>query len=145
MPEDRFFVTNQPLEESARDIERGVVRNLEELNRFVTGTLEAAMALVVYPRSYQYSMRESPGNWEAHLYEVLGPYVREPFNFFEKSRGWMPFPVLNLLPAFEATDEYPLFLEDDPHWNAAGARFVAEAVAQWAVGAGLVPCQADSR
>ncbi len=145
VPEDRFFVTNQPLEESIGDIERGVIRNLAELNLFVTETLGGAMALVVYPRSYQYSLRESPRNWEAHLYEVLGPYVREPFNYFEKSGDRMPFAVLNLLPAFEATDEYPLFLEDDPHWNAAGARFVADAVARWAVGESLLPCRPESR
>jgi hypothetical protein len=140
VPEDRFFVTNQPLETSVDDIERGVMKNLERLNLFVTETLESSMALVVYPRAYQYSTRESPRSWEASQYEVLGPYVRDPFEYLSRVSERLPFPVLSLLAEFEKSDAFPLFLEDDPHWNEAGARFVAAAVAEWAVSSRLIPC-----
>lgn len=145
VPEDRFFVTNQPLEASVDDIERGVMKNLERLNLFVTETLGSSMALVVYPRAYQYSTREAARSWEASQYEVLGPYVRDPFDYFSRASERLPFPVLSLLAAFENSDAFPLFLEDDPHWNEAGARFVAAAVADWAVSSGLIPCLPASR
>jgi hypothetical protein len=98
------------------------------------------MALVIYPRAYQYSLRESPGNWEALQYEPLGPWVREPFRYFEENATRLPYPVMSTLPAFENSDQFPLFQEDDPHWNEAGARLMAETVARWAAGSGLIPC-----
>jgi hypothetical protein len=140
VPRDRFFVTAQPLKESVDSIERGVVRNLAALNRLATETLGARMALVVYPRAYQYSLREAPRSWEAHRYEPLGPWVREPFRYFEEHADRLPYPVLSALPAFEASDRFPLFREDDPHWNEAGATLMADTVAQWAARVGLIPC-----
>ena len=116
-------------------------RNLESLDGFSRETLNAPLAVVVYPRAYQYSARESPENWEAHRYEVLGPWVREPFRYFQENRGELAFPVLSVLPAFEASEEFPLFQGDDPHWTAAGARLMARTVARWAAESGLIPCE----
>jgi len=137
---DRFFATNQPLEMTRPYIRRGVVRNLEKIHRFALDSLGARMALVVYPRSFQYSDRESPRNWESGLYTVMGQYAREPFRFFDEIRGSLPYPVIDLLPAFEATREFPLFLEDDPHWNARGARFTARASSRALIELGMLPC-----
>jgi hypothetical protein len=142
LPEDRFFATAQPLEESEADIERGVIRNLDALHDLSTETLGAQMALVVYPRAYQYSLEESPRSWESHRYEAMGPWVREPFRYFREKGGRLPYPVLDTLSAFESADEFPLFREDDPHWNPAGARLMAETVARWTVESGLIPCSA---
>ncbi len=142
VPEDRFFVTAQPLDKSVTDIERGVIANLASLDALVKDRLGARMALVVYPRAYQYSLRESPGSWEAHQYEPLGPWVREPFRYFEENAARLPYPVLSTLSAFEASDQFPLFQEDDPHWNEAGAGLMAEAVARWTAATGLIPCTA---
>jgi hypothetical protein len=142
LPHDRFFVTSRPLERTLADIERGVIHNLESLDDFSNNALGAPLAVVVYPRAYQYSLSESPENWEAHRYEVLGPWVREPFRYFQENRRELPFQVLSVLSAFEASDEFPLFQRDDPHWSAAGAALMARTVARWAAESGLIPCEA---
>jgi hypothetical protein len=141
LPEDRFFATSRPLEGSMADIERGVIHNLEALDDLSRDVLGARFAVVVYPRAYQYSLRESPDNWERHEYEVLGPWVREPFRYFEQKARGLPFPVLSALSAFEESSVFPLFQADDPHWNEAGARLMAETAAAWAAESGLIPCR----
>ena len=40
------------------------------------------------------------------------------------------FPIVSLLTEFQETSRYPLVFDSDPHWNEAGNRFVAEAVAR---------------
>ena len=99
------------------------------------------MVLVIYPRAYQYSDRESPMNWEYRAYETLGPFVREPFRYFEEVADRLPYPVVNLLPAFETSKTFPLFLEDDPHWNREGARLAARTAARAIQQLGLIPCE----
>jgi hypothetical protein len=142
LPEDRFFATARPLEETVEDVERGVIRNLAALHDLTTEALGARMALVVYPRAYQYSLAESPRSWESHRYQAMGPWVREPFRYFREKAGRLPYPVLSALPAFESADEFPLFRETDPHWSEAGARLMAETVARWSAETGLIPCHA---
>jgi len=140
LPADRFFATSRPLERSVADIERGVVRNLVALDDLSRDVLGARFAVIVYPRAYQYSLRESPDSWEQNEYEVMGPWVREPFRYFEKKARRLPFPVLSALPAFEESEVFPLFQADDPHWNEAGARLMAQTAVEWAAGSGLIPC-----
>jgi hypothetical protein len=139
-PDDRYFVTNQPLERSREAIERGVMKNLRGMHEFSTGRLDAPLVLVIYPRAFQYSAREVPENWEGDEYEVLGPYAKEPFRYFEEVGDELPYPVIDLLPDFERTRVFPLFRNDDPHWNRRGAAFVARIVAGSLVSEGLVPC-----
>jgi hypothetical protein len=141
LPADRFFVTKYPLDETRAWIERGVMKNLAAIHDFATGTLEVPTVLVIYPRAYQYSDREAPKNWEARAYETLGPFVREPFRYFEEVTDRLPYPVVNLLPAFETSRTFPLYFEDDPHWNPNGARLAAETAARAIHGLGLVPCE----
>lgn len=140
LPADRFFITAQSLDESRAAIERGTMRYLGEIDQHAS-ELGARTALVLYPRAYQYSADESPRNWEGHRYQKLGPFVREPFRYFEEASDTLPYPVLNLLPAFEQSEQFPLFLEDDPHWNSDGAQLAASALAELLVDAELVPCQ----
>ena len=136
---ERFFVTARPLEESRPAIELGVMKNLAEMNAFAGEVLGAPMALVVYPRAYQYSDRESPGNWEVG-YEALGPHVREPFRYFAESGDRLPYPVLDLFSAFETSEEFPLFFARDPHWNARGAGLAARSVYAGLLEGGLLSC-----
>jgi hypothetical protein len=144
LPEDRFFVTAQPLERSVAHIEDGVIKNLAALHDLATETLGALVALVVYPRAYQYSLEESRESWESHRYEPMGPWVREPFRYFQERGDRLPYPVLDMLSAFENADEFPLFRKDDPHWNEAGARLMAETLARWTAESGLIPCRVSS-
>ncbi|MFQ5418078.1 MAG: hypothetical protein ACE5FL_13690, partial [Myxococcota bacterium] len=141
-PEDRFFATSAPLEVTQRWIERGVVKNLADLHAFSADTLGVPMVLVLYPRAYQYSESESPENWERRSYEVLGPYVREPFRYFDEAADRLPYPVVNLMPAFENSEIFPLFLVDDPHWNRDGARLAARSVHRALEDLAVLPCAA---
>jgi hypothetical protein len=140
IPPGRFFVTSLPLEESRAAIERGVVRNLERIFRHSETHLRARMLLVILPRAFQYSKRESVRNWESHTYQTLGPYVREPFRYFEEARDELPYPVFSLLRHFEEAPEFPLYQETDPHWNETGNRLAAEGLLEYLVANRLVPC-----
>jgi hypothetical protein len=136
---ERFFVTSRPLDETRPAIELGVMRNLAAMHAFSEDVLRSPMALVVYPRAYQYSSRESPRNWERG-YEVLGPHVREPFRYFEEMAPGLPYPVLNLLPAFESSEDFPLYFANDPHWSPKGADLSAHQVFERLAAMGLLPC-----
>ena len=138
----RFFVATRPLADTRADIERGVMKNLRAIHDFARDELGVPMALVVYPRAFQYSDRESPKNWERWRYKPLGPFVREPFRYFEEVAPELPYPVFSLMPAFEGSETFPLFFADDPHWNRDGARLAARAVADGLSAAELVPCGA---
>ena len=139
---ERFFVTAYPLDESRAAIELGVMKNLEDMNRFSRDVLGVPMALILYPRAYQYSDREVPRNWEKG-YRPLGPYVLEPFRYFAEVEDSLPYPVFSLLPAFEQSEEFPLFFANDPHWNARGGAVAAENVLRGLVDLGLLPCEGD--
>jgi hypothetical protein len=145
LPSERFFVLEHPLEQTRDAIERGTMGVLRELDRFTTDRLGAQLVLVVYPRPHQYSDREAPVHWESDEYETLGPYSREPFRYFAEVSDQLPYPVIDLLPAFEATDRFPLFFPRDPHWNREGARFVAEQVATQLAQRSLIPCRVEAR
>lgn len=138
---ERFFVTAHPLEDTREAIEYGTARHLAAMADFTQEVLGAQLGLVLYPRAYQYSERESPENWEAGRYERLGPYVREPFRYFEEVASELSYPVLSLWSDFVDTDRFPLFFEDDPHWNADGAAFAAEALEAALLAGGMLPCR----
>ena len=129
LPRERFFATERPLEET-RDLLAPVAENLERMARVARG-MGADFAVLLLPRSFQYSDRESPQNWEAAEYTVLGPYSREPFRWFDSIAERLSFPVVSLLPVFEHTTVFPTCLADDPHWNADGHRVAAEAIADY--------------
>lgn len=137
---ERFSVTKWPLSETQADIERFVMRNLLDLHKYSTEILQSPMALVVEPRAYQYTARESPRNYEAYAYQPLGPYVREPFRYFDEVKEKLPYKVYSLLPAFEGAKEFPLYHEDDPHWNNAGNHLAGINVAEFLIRERLVPC-----
>lgn len=139
-PKERYFVTAHPLERTREAIERGTARHLAEMADFSERVLDARMALVLYPRAYQYSPRESPMNWESDRYERLGPYVREPLRYFEERAGELPYPVLSVWEAFEQSAPFPLFFPSDPHWNEAGADFMARSLETELLAEARVPC-----
>ena len=125
-PARRFFVTAHPREEVAPYYDE-VRKSLDRLAA-TSADLGARFILVVFPRNYQYSDRESPNNWEGHYYEVLGPYAHEPFEYFDQLRSEVEYPIYSLLEDFQQTEVFPTCLEFDPHWTPAGARVAAEAV-----------------
>ncbi len=126
-PRDRFFVTEAPLEQTRPWIEP-LVTNVSRIHEWCRAH-SAAFVLVVLPRSYQYSDRESPENWERDRYTVLGPYSLEPFRYFEELSPTVDYPILSLLETFQTTEVFPTCFKNDPHWTAAGAEVAARAIA----------------
>ena len=138
MPADRFFATSRPLEES-RPWLATTQATIDELHRFTRDELGARFVLVVLPRSYQYSDRECPDNWERDDYEPLGPHVKEPFVYFDELRSKVEYPIHSLLETFEQTDVFPTCFEDDPHWNPRGNAIVAQELFNIGVKEGFLP------
>lgn len=127
-PLERFFAVKDPLE-TTRHWFAPLVESLDAIATWCAEH-DAAFVVVVAPRSYQYSDRECPSNWEAAEYPVLGPYVLEPFRFFDELSERVDYPIYSLLAVFRDTDVFPTCFEDDPHWNRDGHRVAAGAVAR---------------
>jgi hypothetical protein len=126
IPARRYFVTEAPLSETRRFFEP-LTFNVGRMDDWCRRR-GADFVLVIVPRSHQYSAREALHNWESHEYTRLGPYSLEPFRYFDELRGKVPYPIVSLLPDFQQSKEFPLYLDNDPHWNAAGNRLAAEAI-----------------
>ncbi len=126
-PARRFFVTDGPIEKNERYFAT-LRASIDSIDSYCARELDARFAVVVFPRSFQYSDRESPRNWEKGEYTPLGPYALEPFRWFDSFRGEVAYPIHSLLRAFQGTSVFPTCLDWDPHWNAAGNRVAAEAI-----------------
>jgi hypothetical protein len=125
-PNRRFFVTEQPLEESREDMQV-LVRNLDAIHRWCKERGIDFLVLLL-PRSYQYNSRESPRNWEASEYQVLGPHCLAPFRFFAEVEAQVDYPIESLLPAFRDSGVFPTCFVNDPHWNPAGHQVAARGI-----------------
>ncbi|MDH3214986.1 MAG: hypothetical protein OEN01_01690 [Candidatus Krumholzibacteria bacterium] len=126
-PKDRFFVVNEPLEQT-QEYCANILSNINDVFAYATRDLEARCVLVILPRSFQYSARECPDNWEAYAYEVFGPHVYEPFALFDGLKQNVDYPIYSLLDAFRHTTIFPTCLYNDPHWNAAGCKIAAQSL-----------------
>lgn len=132
LPDQRYFVSEAPLEET-RPFFTEITKNLDRIKAWCDDH-GAHFAVIVLPRTYQYSDRESPLNWEADEYTVLGPYSLEPFRYFDELREVVDYPIHSLLETFQLNEVFPTSFEDDPHWTAAGARVAASAITSILVG-----------
>jgi hypothetical protein len=128
IPDRRYFISDAPLEKTRKWMQP-VADNAAKIDAWCRSH-GAQFVLVVLPRGYQYSSRESPANWEMGEYEILGPYCLEPFRFFDELRAKVSFPIVSLLPDFQATQVFPTCYDNDPHYNSAGHRIAAEAIAR---------------
>jgi hypothetical protein len=84
--------------------------------------------LVVTPRYHHWNTREAPENWEKHEYGTNEPYQYEYLRFFDEKKSDAQLEIFDLLPAFQATDQFPLVFRGDPHWNERGHTFVANVI-----------------
>ena len=131
---NRYFIYRHPLDDT-RDFFDGTMKNIDQIAARAAG-LGAAFALVITPRYHHWNPGECPDNWEKTEYALAEPYQFEYFRYFDEARR--EYPILNLLPDFQAADKYPLVFREDPHWNTAGHAFVAETVARHLLNRGLI-------
>lgn len=127
VPMDRFYIVNQPLSES-EPFTKETEQNLRDIDDYCRNELKCRFLVLLLPRHFQYSKTESPDNWEAEYYEPLGPYVLEPFKWLAQVDARTDFPCRSLLDAFRDSKTFPLYLDNDPHWNVTGHRVAAEAI-----------------
>ncbi|MBP7831078.1 MAG: SGNH/GDSL hydrolase family protein [Kiritimatiellae bacterium] len=136
----RYYATNVPLVYARPYFEKGVMANLLTLQEYCRDHLGVPLAVVLVPRAYQYSDREVPRDYEADLYTIRGPHVRNPNRYFAERKDRLPYPFLDLLPAFEASGLFPLYFEDDPHWNRDGALLASRTILDFLAREKLLPC-----
>lgn len=137
----RYYATNVPLVHARPYFEKGVMANLKTLQEYCRDRLGVPFAVVLVPRAYQYSAREVPKDYEADLYTIRGAHVRNPNHYFAERRDTLTYPFLDLLPTFEASGLFPLYFEDDPHWNRDGALLAARTILDFLVREQLLPCE----
>lgn len=96
--------------------------------------------LVLLPFGFHYDAAEAPND----IGRINGEYTGEEpyrFAFFEEmeQRGRRDgVSVLNLLSAFQLTDERPLCFQNDLHYNATGNRVATEAIAEYLFASGYI-------
>jgi hypothetical protein len=123
---NRFFIFRYPLD-STRTYFANTLKNIASVAS-AAQKCGAGFVLFVTPRFQHWNMKECPRNWEKNYYALPEPYQAEYIRFFEEEKQHATFSIVNLLPAFQATKEFPLVFEDDPHWNERGNAFVANLV-----------------
>ena len=126
MPVERYFVVRAPLEETRPELQQ-ITRSLAKIHQWCHER-GAVFMVVVLPRAFQFSARESPNNWEADRYDVLGPWALEPFRFFDELRETVGYPIYSLLDDFRHTDLFPVCFDEDPHYNDNGTTVAARAI-----------------
>lgn len=134
-PAQKFFVTANRWQDMLPYYQQ-IRSSIDAIADYSRNELGAEFVLLLFPRSYQYSDRESPRNWEAEHYEALGPFAHEPFAYFDSIRDEVDYPIYSLLEDFQKTDVFPTCFDFDPHWNAQGSRVAAEAVYRYCLEAG---------
>jgi hypothetical protein len=130
---NRFFIYRHPLEstrpffDATKDVVDGIAAEVRGDG--------ARFALVVTPRYHHWSDRESPNNWEVRQYQYTydDPHEFAYLDYFEGAASSSPYPVVQLLPAFEGTDRFPLVFASDPHWNRSGHDVVGDFLTEFLV------------
>lgn len=125
--QNRWFILRHPLD-ATRPYFEASLSYIEDIARDVRAA-GSEFVLIVVPRYFQWSDRECPNDWAKVPRSELGPHTYAYFDFFAEAQKRVDFPIVSLLPAFQATDRFPLVLDHDAHWNDAGNRFVAEQLA----------------
>ena len=141
MPVDRFYMVNNPLSET-ESLNAGMLESIDAIATFSESELKAKFVLLILPRAFQFSKKETPITRYEDSYTPLGPYTLEPFALFEKQRR---YPVYSLLEDFKgALDRFPLFIYDDPHYSNNGLALVAEKTLDFAHQQRLFACPPQS-
>jgi hypothetical protein len=133
---NRWFVLKHPLSETRPYFEK-TLSYLRDIARDVEAA-GSEFVVVVPPRYFQWNDAECPNDWNLRQRKRNEPHEMAYFEFFDEAAKKESFPVVSLLPAFQATDRFPLVLPNDAHWNEDGNRFVAETLADLLIERGLI-------
>lgn len=133
---NRFFIYRHPLDITHPYFEStfATIRQLADS----VHTDGALFMLFVPPRYHHWNPNECPDDAQRPKYKVNEPYQFEYLNFFERKRDSAAFPIVNMLPAFQATKKFPLVFRDDAHWNEEGNRLVAETLVDYLLTSGNI-------
>jgi lysophospholipase L1-like esterase len=133
--ENRYFIYRHPLEQTAPFFQA----TLANVRAIAASARQAGapFVLVVAPRYHHWNSAECPQNWERGAYRGDEPYQYEYFRFFAATAPTAGFPVLDLLPAFQATGN-SAGVPQRPALERARAR-VRGRVEEYLVGRALVP------
>lgn len=140
---NRFFIFRHPLERTRQYFEQ-TLGNIGRLAAKVKAD-GAEFVLVVAPRFQHWNPTECPNNWEKGEYALAEPYQFEYLRFFDEAANRVSFRVLNLLPAFQASKDFPLVFADDPHWNERGHRVVGMRLAEYIISEQIIPTVWNTR
>jgi hypothetical protein len=128
---NRFFTYRHPLESTRQYF----LKSLSYINHIAADVSDSGgkFILVVTPRFQHWNPKESSNNWEKFAYKLNEPYQYEYFRFFDEIKGQVNFDILNMLPVFQASKQFPLCFDNDPHWNESGHALVANALVDYLV------------
>ncbi len=133
---DRWFILKHPLSETRPYFEK-TLSYVRDIARDVEAA-GSAFVVIVPPRYFQWNDAECPKDWNLRQRKRNEPHEMAYFEFFDEAAKTESFPIVSLLPAFQATDRFPLVLPNDAHWNEDGNRFVAETLADLLIERALV-------
>lgn len=128
---NRFFIYRHPLDDT-RPYFDFMYSNIIHIAEATHG-VGADFILAPSPRFHHWNNKECPANWEASSYRLDEPYQYEYFRYFSERAESGQIETLDLLAQFQATTEFPLVFNGDPHWNEAGNSFVANAIEEYIV------------
>lgn len=128
---DRWFIYKYPLDQTRKYFEQ-TFENVKSVAQ-MADEIGSRFTFFPTPRFHHWSDRECPDNFEREGYSNDEPYEFAMFEYFDSVKDSVAFDVHSLLPAFRATDRFPLTFPADPHWNAAGNFFVAEITADYLI------------
>lgn len=122
-----YFAATQPLEQTRVQFDE-LYDSLNQVYDYCQNELQVPLLVVIPPRHWQYTDKESPHTWEKGSFEALGPYVLENYRYFDEKRPVTPYALISLLDDFKNSGVYPTTFDNDSHWNQHGARVAAEAI-----------------
>ena len=127
VPGRHYFIVERPLSESRVYFDE-TMANVDAINDYCRDVLKVPFVLFVLPRHFQFDPDQSPDNWEKDQYPLAGPYLLEPFRYFDEVAKNRSYPVVPLLADFRQAKGTPLVFQDDPHLNEAGNELLARLV-----------------
>jgi hypothetical protein len=122
-----YFAATQPMEETRVQFDE-VYDSLNQVYEYCEHELHVPLVVIIPPRHWQYTDKESPHTWEQGSFDALGPYALENYRYFDEKRTLTPYPLISLLDDFKSAGVFPTTFDKDSHWNQHGARLAAEAV-----------------